>query len=69
MLRSARPGATLFIVVDEVSQYVHDDDGPDARAPVFVVGARPRLKGKAWLLATGQQKLEDAAGDVASSSR
>jgi hypothetical protein len=59
------PGRTLFIVVDEVSQYVHDDEDRMLALQSFVVALKARLKGRAWLLATGQQKLEEAAGNVA----
>ena len=59
------PGRTLFIVVDEVSQYIHDDEDRMLALQSFVVALKARLKGRAWLLATGQQKLEEGAGNVA----
>ncbi len=52
---------TLFLVVDEVSQYVHDDADRMLKLQSFVVALGQRLKGKVWLLATGQQKLEEGA--------
>lgn len=52
---------TLFIVVDEVSQYVHQDDNRMLRLASFVSELGQQLKGRVWLLATGQQKLEDNA--------
>ncbi len=52
---------TLFIVVDEVSQYVHQDEGRMLKLQSFVSELGQRLKGRVWLLATGQQKLEDQA--------
>jgi hypothetical protein len=61
MLKHRKPEATLFIVVDEVSQYVlsHGDRVERLRAFVETLGAR--LRGKAWLLALGQQQLDNEA--------
>lgn len=61
MLKYRKPEATLFIVVDEVSQYVlsHGDRVERLRAFVETLGAR--LRGKAWLLALGQQQLDNEA--------
>ena len=53
--------AALFIVVDEVSQYVHQDQGRMLGLQSFVSELGQRLKGRVWLFATGQQKLEDSA--------
>ena len=52
---------SLFIVVDEVSQYVHQDESRMLKLQSFVSELGQRLKGRVWLLATGQQKLEDQA--------
>jgi hypothetical protein len=52
---------TLFIVVDEVSQYVHQDEGRMLKLQSFVSELGQKLKGRVWLFATGQQKLEDQA--------
>ena len=52
---------TLFIVVDEVSQYVHQDESRMLKLQSFVSELGQRLKGRVWLFATGQQKLEDSA--------
>jgi hypothetical protein len=52
---------TLFIVVDEVSQYVHQDESRMLKLQSFVSELGQRLKGRVWLFATGQQKLEDQA--------
>ncbi len=52
---------SLFIVVDEVSQYVHQDESRMLRLQSFVSELGQRLKGRVWLFATGQQKLEDTA--------
>ena len=62
MLRERCPGRTLFIVVDEVSQYVHDNDDRMLALQSFVSALGQRMKGQAWLLATGQQKLEEGTG-------
>jgi hypothetical protein len=62
-------GSTLFIVIDEVSQYIHDDEDRMLALQSFVEAIKARLKGRVWLLATGQQKLEEAAGNIASLSR
>ncbi len=64
MLAERCPGCTLFLVVDEVSQYVHDNDDRMLALQSFVSALGSTLKGKAWLLATGQQKLEEAAGQA-----
>jgi ElaB/YqjD/DUF883 family membrane-anchored ribosome-binding protein len=63
MLAFRRPGATLFLVIDEVSQYVlsHQDRVDRLRAFASALGAT--LRGRAWLLALGQQKLEEQADD------
>lgn len=65
MLRIRAPGKTLFIVIDEVSQYVHQNDSRMLKLQSFVSDLGQKLKGKIWLLATGQQKLEDS-GDESS---
>jgi hypothetical protein len=62
-------GATLFIVIDEVSQYIHDDEDRMLAVQSFVEAIKARLKGRVWLLATGQQKLEEGAGNVATLSK
>jgi hypothetical protein len=52
---------SLFVVVDEVSQYVHQDEARMLKLQSFVSELGQRLKGRVWLFATGQQKLEDQA--------
>jgi len=61
MLSVRAEGRTLFIVIDEVSQYVHQDDDRMVKLQSFVSELGQRLKGWVWLFATGQQKLEDLA--------
>ncbi len=60
MLDRRAKGKTLFIVVDEVSQYIHQDQQRMLKLQSFVSELGQRLKGRAWLLVTGQQKLEEA---------
>lgn len=61
MLAVRAEGKTLFIVVDEVSQYVHQDEARMLKLQSFVSELGQQMKGVVWLLATGQQKLEDQA--------
>lgn len=62
MIEHRCPGCTLFVVVDEVSQYVHDNTDRMLALQSFVSALGQRLRGKVWLLATGQQKLEEGTG-------
>lgn len=59
MLQAYAPEKRLFIVVDEVSQYIHQDEGRMLKLQSFVSELGQQLKGRVWLFATGQQKLED----------
>jgi hypothetical protein len=63
MLKFRRPSATLFLVVDEVSQYVLASKDRVDRLRAFASALGSGLKGKAWLLALGQQKLDEEADD------
>jgi len=63
MLRFRSPSSTLFIVVDEVSQYVLANKDRVDRLRAFASALGGTLKGKAWLLALGQQKLDEEADD------
>lgn len=60
MLAHRAPGKTLFVVVDEVSQYIYQNMERMLALQSFVSALGQRLKGQVWLLATGQQKLEDS---------
>ena len=64
MIQHRQAGATLFLVIDEVSQYVinHADRTDRLRAFASALGAQ--LRGRAWLFALGQQQL-DAEADAA----
>lgn len=61
MLAFRHPAATLFLVVDEVSQYVLANPDRVERLRAFASALGAGLKGKTWLLALGQQKLEEDA--------
>ena len=61
MLTFRNAGATLFFVVDEVSQYVLASGDRVERLRAFASALGSGLKGKAWLMALGQQKLEEDA--------
>lgn len=63
MLGFRAPGSTLFLVVDEVSQYVLSSDDRVERLRAFAEKLGAHLKGKAWLLALGQQKVDEEADD------
>ena len=63
MLKFRRPRATLFLVVDEVSQYVLSNKDRVDRLRAFATALGATLKGKAWLVALGQQKLDEEADD------
>ncbi len=61
MLERRAKGKTLFVVIDEVSQYVHQNEDRMLKLQSFVSELGQRLKGRVWLIATGQQKLEDTS--------
>src|SRR5690606_7610024 len=63
MRRFRAPNSTVFFVIDEVSQYVHQDTNRMLALQSFV-SALALHRGKVWLLVTGQEKLEDG-GDIA----
>ncbi len=63
MLRFRRPGATLFLVVDEVSQYILSNKDRVDRLRAFATAIGAEMKGKVWLMALGQQKLDEEADD------
>ncbi|MCR9202528.1 MAG: BREX system P-loop protein BrxC [Planctomycetaceae bacterium] len=63
MLSFRRPGATLFLVVDEVSQFVNKSSDLCDRVRAFVSALGKTLRGRGWFLALGQQKLDETAGE------
>jgi hypothetical protein len=62
MIELRQPGATLFLVVDEVSQFVLASKDRVDRLRAFAT-ALGRHHGKVWLFALGQQKLDEGADD------
>ncbi len=61
MLSFRAPDATLFLVVDEVSQYVIGHADRIDRLRAFATELGSVMKGRIWLVALGQQKLEERA--------
>lgn len=59
MLQFRRPGATLFLVIDEVSQYVMASKDRVDRLRAFTTALGAGLRGRAWLFALGQQKVDE----------
>jgi hypothetical protein len=59
--KSTKKRETLFLVIDEVSQYIHQDSSRALKLQSFVSALGQMLKGRVWLFATSQQKLEDAS--------
>ena len=64
MLKFRAPNATLFLVVDEVSQYVLTSKDRVDRLRAFATALGSTLKGRVWLFALGQQKLDEQADDT-----
>ena len=64
MLKFRKPGATVFFVVDEVSQYVLSNKDRVDRLRAFATALGSGMRGKAWLIALGQQKLDEGADDT-----
>jgi hypothetical protein len=64
MLKHRQPNVTLFLVIDEVSQYVLNNRDRTDRLRAFASALGSTLRGKAWLLALGQQKLDEAAAET-----
>ncbi len=63
MMEFRRPDATLFLVIDEVSQYVLSHRERVDRLRAFATALGATLRGRAWLLALGQQRLDEEADD------
>lgn len=64
MLKFRAPNSTLFLVVDEVSQYVLTSKDRVDRLRAFATALGATLKGRVWLFALGQQKLDEQADDT-----
>jgi len=63
MIKFRRPAATVFLIIDEVSQYVLSNKDRVDRLRAFATALGATLHGKAWLVALGQQKLDEEADD------
>lgn len=63
MLAHRAKGRTVFLVIDEVSQYVLANKDRVDRLRAFATALGAGLKGKGWLLALGQQTLDEEADD------
>src|SRR5204863_2576668 len=63
MLDFRKKGATAFFVVDEVSQYVIGNNDRTDRLRAFASALGTKLGGRAWLMALGQQKIDEGAGE------
>jgi DNA-binding ferritin-like protein len=59
MLEHRAPGKALFVVIDEVSQYIHQDTDRMLKLQSFVSSLGQQLGTQVWLLVTGQEKLEE----------
>lgn len=60
------PGETIFIVVDEVSQYINKDHNKmlDLQSFVSEIGGRAKPGScPLWLIVTGQEKLEEESSE------
>ncbi|MBT9554535.1 MAG: BREX system P-loop protein BrxC [Myxococcales bacterium] len=64
MLAQRAASKTLFIVIDEVSQYVGSHGDRIGKLQSFASELGARLHGKVWLLVTAQEKLDDATVGV-----
>ena len=64
MIRFRKPGSTLFLVIDEVSQYIVWNKDRIDRLRAFVTELGTQLKGYAWLIAIGQQQIDQGADDT-----
>jgi len=64
MLKFRKKDATLFFVIDEVSQYSQFNQDRRDKLRAFASALGSTLNGKAWMLALGQQKLDETAGEV-----
>ncbi len=63
MLKFRKKDATVFFVIDEVSQYSQFNKDRTDKLRAFATALGSTLCGKAWMLALGQQKLDEGADD------
>ena len=59
MLSQRAPDKSLFVIIDEVSQYIHQDMDRMLALQSFVSSLGQQLGTRVWLLVTGQEKLEE----------
>ncbi len=59
MMNRRASGKSLFIVIDEMSQYIGIDQRKMLDMQTFVSELGAELEGKVWLLVTGQERLSD----------
>ena len=64
MVHFRKPGATVFLVIDEVSQYVMDNSARKDALRVFASALGAVMRGRCWMFALGQQKLDEAGDDT-----
>jgi len=64
MIKFRKPGTTLFLVIDEVSQYIVWNKDRIDRLRAFATELGTQLKGRAWLIAIGQQQIDQGADDT-----
>jgi hypothetical protein len=62
MMTLRAEGRHLLLIVDEVSQYIHENEGRMLGLQSFVSELGQKLHGLVWLFVTGQQKLDDEGG-------
>lgn len=60
MLKRRAAKKSLFVIVDEMSQHVNIDDNKRLNLQTLVSELGAELKGRVWLLVTGQERLGDA---------
>jgi len=59
MMNLRANGKSLFIIIDEMSQYIGTDQRKMLDLQTFVSELGAELEGKVWLLVTGQERLID----------
>jgi hypothetical protein len=60
MMERRSPDITVFIVIDEMSQYIGGDESKMLSLQTLIQHLGAECKGKVWVIATGQEKLEEA---------
>lgn len=60
MLERRAPGKALFVIIDEMSQYIGLDQLKMLNVQTVVSELGAQLEGRVWLLVTGQERLIDS---------